>query len=94
MITDLAKIYNEDMKYSGELYDVINSKLQIFYDYYHKINLPKECHDKAFSIMLKGRASSFYYDKITRRNYDFSTIVTIVRAHFETEENRQLYMSE
>ena len=44
--------------------------------------------------MLKDCASTFYYDKVTGRPYDFSTMVTMTRAHFETEENCQLYMSE
>jgi hypothetical protein len=37
--------------------------------------------------MLKGRVSDFYYDKIVRRAYDFQTIVSLTKAHFETEEN-------
>ena len=48
----------------------------------------------AFPIMLKDWASDFYYDKITERSYDFITMVQMVKTYFETEENRQLYMSE
>lgn len=88
------KIYNDDdKKYGGELYDTFDFKLQIFYDYCAKVGLEDYQYDKAFSVMLKGRASSFYYNKISGRNMDWNTAVTMMRSHFETEENRQLYLS-
>ena len=42
---------------------------------------------KAYLIMLKGRASSYYYDKIAGRSLDFKAIVAMTKAHFEIEEN-------
>jgi len=44
--------------------------------------------------MLKGRAAEFYYDKLANKDYDFENIIRIIKIHFETEENRQLYLSE
>ena len=44
--------------------------------------------------MLKGRASTFYYDKIQGRHHNFDTMVKLVRTHFENNETRQLYLSE
>jgi hypothetical protein len=44
--------------------------------------------------MLKDKASDFYYDKIAGRSYDFRTMVDLIRSYFETEENRQKYLSE
>ena len=44
--------------------------------------------------MLKNWASDFYYDKITGRSYNFITIVQMVKTHFKTKENRQLYILE
>ncbi len=43
--------------------------------------------------MLKGRASSYYYNHIAGHGYDFDTMKFMVAKHFETEENRLLYMS-
>jgi hypothetical protein len=37
--------------------------------------------------MLKGYARSFYHSRITRRQYDFITMVAMVKGHFETKEN-------
>jgi len=89
------KVYaNDDKKYGGDEYDILDVKLQVFYDCCSKIGLPEAQYHLAYSIMLKGRASNFYYDKIAGRSYDFDTIVNMTKAHFETEENHQKYLSE
>jgi hypothetical protein len=44
--------------------------------------------------MLKDRASDFYYDSIIEKTTDFDIIVVIIRTHFETKENRQVYLTE
>jgi hypothetical protein len=94
-LTDLMKIYlDDDKKYSGDEYDILDVKLQVFYDCCSKIGLPEDQYHSAYSIMLKGRASNFYYDKIAGRSYDFDTMVDMTKAHFETEENHQKYLSE
>jgi hypothetical protein len=66
----------------------------VFFDYYKKIGLKEAQFHLAFSIMLKDKASDFYYDKITGRSYDFRTMIDFMRSYFETEENRQKYLSE
>jgi hypothetical protein len=59
----------------------------VFFDYYKKISLEERQFHLAFSIILKDKASNFYYDKITRRLYDFYIIVNLIRFYFKTEEN-------
>jgi hypothetical protein len=82
------KVYKDDKKYGGREYDILDVKLQIFFDYYKKIGLKERQFYLIFSMMLKDKASDFYYDKIAGRSYDFRTIVDLMRSHFETEENR------
>jgi hypothetical protein len=85
----LIKVYtNDNIKYSRELYNILDVKLQAFYDSCIKVGLPENQYCNAFSIMLKDRARAFYYDKITGRTYNFITTVAIMKTHFETEENR------
>ena len=49
------KIYNnDDKKYTGEEYDILDVKLQVFYDCYSMIGLSDTQYYSAFSIMLKG----------------------------------------
>ena len=89
------KIYsNDDRKYRGEEYDILDVKLQVFYDYYNKIGLLDTQYCNAFLIMLKERASNYYYSKLAGRALDFSTMTSMVRSYFETEENRQRYLFE
>ncbi len=39
-LTNLTKLYySDDSKYGGEMYDVLNTKLQIFYDYCNKAGI-------------------------------------------------------
>ena len=89
------KIYNnDDKKYRGEEYDILDIKLQVFYDCCTKVGLPDSQFHLAFSIMLKGQASIFYYDKISGRLYNYSTMVEMTKTHFETKEQRQKYLTE
>jgi len=95
LLADMMKIYsNDDKKYGGEEYDILDIKLQVFYDCCTKVGLLDTQFHSAFSIMLKGRASAFYFDKISGRSYDFATMVEMTKTHFETEERRQKYLTE
>jgi len=39
--------------------------------------------------MLKGRASTFYYNYLVGKEYDFNQIIYKTRCYFKTEENKQ-----
>jgi hypothetical protein len=91
----LIKIYNNDKKkFTGEMYDILNIKLRIFYNCCVKIGLPDIQYYNAFSVMLKGRAVTFYYNNLFSKDYDFKNMILKTKIHFEIEENRQLYLSE
>jgi len=44
--------------------------------------------------MLKGRASTFYYNRLVEKGYDFNQIIYKTRCHFKTEKNKQQYILE
>jgi len=44
--------------------------------------------------MLKGRASTFYYNYLAGKGYDFDRIIYKSRCHFKIEENKQQYILE
>jgi hypothetical protein len=53
------KIYNNDKKkFTGEIYDIFNIKLRVFYNYYAKVGLSDIQYYNAFLVMLKGRAAT------------------------------------
>jgi hypothetical protein len=90
----LIKIYNNDeKKFTGEMYDIFNTKLRVFYDYCIKIGLLNIQYYNAFLVMLKRRAAIFYYDNLSGKGYSFKDMIIKTKTHFETEENRQLYLS-
>jgi hypothetical protein len=83
------KIYNNDKKkFTGEIYNIFNTKLRVFYDYCVKIGLPDTQYYNAFLIMLKGRAAIFYYNNLFDKGYDFKDIIIKIKIHFEIEKNR------
>lgn len=94
-VTNLMKIYqDEEKKFGGELYDILGAKLQIFQDCCNKVGIQPYQYHHAFSVMLKGRAATFYYDHIAGKRHDFDTMLRLTKTQFETDENRQFYMSE
>ena len=44
--------------------------------------------------MFKGRASTFYYNYLAGKGYDFDRIIYKLRCHFKTEKNKQQYILE
>ena len=73
---------------------MLGTKLQVFQDCCNKVGIQRHQYHHAFSVMLKGRAATFYYDHIAGKRYDFDTMLRLTRTHFETDENQELYMSE
>ena len=83
------KIYNNDKKkFTGEMYDILDIKLRVFYDCCVKVGLLNIQYYNAFLVMLKGRAVTFYYNNLSGKSYDFKDIITKTKIHFEIEENR------
>ena len=64
----------------------------MFFDCYIKVKLVDNQFHLAFSIMLKGQASAFYYNKISRQLYDFTIIIEITKTYFKTKERQQKYL--
>jgi hypothetical protein len=64
----------------------------VFFDYYIKVGLANNQFYLAFSIMLKRRASAFYYNKISGQLYNFTTIIKITKTYFKTKERQQKYL--
>jgi hypothetical protein len=70
------------------MYDIFNIKLRVFYNCYAKIGLPNTQYYNAFSVMLKGRAVTFYYNNLSSKGYGFKNIILKIKIYFEIEENR------
>jgi hypothetical protein len=44
--------------------------------------------------MLKGQASTFYYNYLAGKGYDFDCMIYKLKYHFEIKENKQQYILE
>ena len=88
------KVYTADKKFGEEMYNILNIKLRIFNDHYNIIKLPSAQRHEALSIILKKQITNFYYDKFTGKEYTFENMIELIKIHFETDQNRQLYLSE
>ena len=42
--------------------------------------------------MLKGQASTFYYNYLAEKGYNFNRIIYKSKYHFKTKENKQQYI--
>jgi hypothetical protein len=94
-LADLAKLYNnEEIKYGGDTYEVIESKLLILYDCCCHLGIPAEQYSNTLPTMLKGRVLTFYYDRLcnTPKLRNFQDMVSRVKAHFKNEERSQMYL--
>jgi hypothetical protein len=88
------KIYNNDKKkFTEEMYDILNTKLRVFYNCCAKVGLPDTQYHNAFLVMLKGRVVTFYYNNLSGKGYGFKNMISKTKIHFEIEKNRQLYLS-
>ncbi|KAK4216832.1 hypothetical protein QBC37DRAFT_397190, partial [Rhypophila decipiens] len=97
-ILDFEKLYstNNDNKFGGGFYDVLDTKVQIFKDYIERLSIPKGCAATLFPTMLKEKAKEFYYNTLFTpvQKKDFPYLVEAIKGHFDTEEARQFYLAE
>lgn len=92
LLTELSKLYHDDKKkYTGEQFDGLDGKLQIFYEQCRMIGLEEEEYEYAMLIFLKDRAAAYYYDFIAPKKLNFESMITLMRQHFETEETVEMY---
>jgi len=94
LLTELGKVYNDDKKFSGEKYDVLDAKLKIFFDLCDKIGIPEGLYHMVYSTMLRGEAEKHYYKHIARRGYTFKRMIIETKKFFHTPENEQMYLNE
>ncbi|KAF1350556.1 hypothetical protein EJ07DRAFT_169093 [Lizonia empirigonia] len=96
-LTNLAKLYNENDKFSGDKYDVLSHKLVIFRELCAKVGIQPDQTDRyklAISTMLTGKASAYYYQSIAPLDLRYEDIIAKLGAYFHTTENYQLFLNE
>ncbi|RKF84176.1 hypothetical protein GcM1_143003 [Golovinomyces cichoracearum] len=88
MLTELAKVYTSDnIKYGGDMYDPLDSKLLIFEDWCNKLNVMGDDRDRDFSIILKGKTQEYYYTQCIELSLNL--MIMSMKNHFETIDQKQ-----
>ena len=89
-LSNLAKMYTEESKYSGEN-DNFDFKLTVFHDICSRADVPEEAKARAFPTMLHGLALDYYYSNvaISTRILTLDDICRSIRAYFEGAEYKQ-----
>jgi hypothetical protein len=92
-ITNLAKLYTGDQKYSGQD-DNFDFHLTIFNNYCSQLGIQDDLTKaKAYSIMLKGLALDHYFTNLRNTdsnvNIPFNELCNTTRNYFETAEYRR-----
>lgn len=88
-LTQLAKLYTDDLKYSGDN-DNFDLKLRIFKDLCMKAEIPQAALPLAVSTMLKGSALEYYYSNVSNvALVAYDDVVQAVRNNFEGAEYRR-----
>ena len=97
-IGNISKVdSDEKKKYGGAEYEVLNDKLNVFYENCSRLGIQQNDHIGyaiAFSLMLKDDAHDFYISKLYGQNYEFWTMIALMKKHFEVPESTQKYLEE
>ena len=92
-LTNMSKIYTNDMKYGGTG-DNFSIKLVRFKDICNRIRLPQTDYTRAFPIMLKSLAEDFYYDMLIYTNMTFEQLCKAIQDHFEDANYKRNNLTE
>ena len=90
-LANLAKLYTEESKYSGED-DNFDFKLTIFHDLCDRADVPPKAKTKAFPTMLRGLALDHYYSNTSIRStltLPFEDLCNLIRQYFKGAEYKR-----
>ncbi|KAL0929723.1 uncharacterized protein CTRU02_215366 [Colletotrichum truncatum] len=95
-LTEFAKLYPDDMKYSGDMYDVLEKKMPVFVDHCRMLGIHTSQYNRALPLILKGIAKTYFYAsiKVINPQPNFETMINQLKSHFETRERQQAYVTQ
>lgn len=93
-LSNLAKIYTNDAKYSG-CNDSFIFKLEIFHDICARADVPPEAKMKTFPTMLKSLALNYYYSNISTSavTLNFDPVCNSIKNYFKRAKYKRTILS-
>ncbi|SLM40544.1 hypothetical protein LPUS_11364 [Lasallia pustulata] len=89
-LSNLAKMYMEESKYSGENNN-FDFKLTVFHNICSRADVSEEAKARAFPTMLYGLALNYYYSNIVNSTQitTLNNICHLIQAYFEGAEYKR-----
>ena len=78
---------NGELKFGGEIFDVLDTKLVIFDDLCTIAGVHPNIYDKTYLIILKEATLDFFYNCLVKRGLIFDEMIKKTREFFYTKEN-------
>lgn len=88
-----ARLWDRNMKYTGEPYDLLDDKLRIFMRICYNLQIKPGQFHALLPQILTGRAQTYYVDHINWTG-TFRTAYDSLKQHFETEVNHRHYYTD
>ena len=89
-ITNLAKLYTDEVKYSGEQ-DNFDFKFEIFQNYCLRAGVPKQAYIIAIPSMLRGLALKYYFTHL--KDLNLENVCIGLKSYFEGDEYKRDILS-
>jgi hypothetical protein len=86
----IIKLWDKDKRYIGNIYDLLDDKMRLFYDicYHNKIR-PSQ-FAAVFPRILTEKAKEYYLHYVSPEN-DFYSAYMKIKMHFDTNVNHYYY---
>ncbi|KAF2744305.1 hypothetical protein M011DRAFT_470717, partial [Sporormia fimetaria CBS 119925] len=92
-ITQFSKIWDNNKKYTGDAYDLLDDKIRIFFNICWQIDIQEGQFHAVFPRILTGRAEMFYIQYVDR-NDSFANAYMAIKNHFDHDVHHQHYYTD
>lgn len=75
ILGEIMKIYNNDSNIIDGEDEILNGKLQLFFEVCRFIRIPLPQFREIFYLILEGRPHDHYFSAIAGHNFNFNTMV-------------------
>lgn len=92
-LTGFIKLYNKDQHYTGQAYDVLDTKVRLMFRTCKACGIDPSGFKVVFEKIMSGSAFDFWIRHIKEED-TFRTAYMKIRLHFDTVVNRQRYYND
>ena len=91
--TQFSKNWDSKRKYTGDVYDLLDDKIKIFFGLCWRLDIQEEQFHAVFPAILTGRAETFY-TQVVERDDTFADAYTVIKNHFDHDVHHRHYYTD